>query len=82
MESINITSARQNLYQLVNETNESHRPIHILGKQGNAVLLSEADFRSMQETIYLSSVPGLMDSLKQGLSEPLDGMVNADELEW
>ncbi|MGI6152338.1 MAG: type II toxin-antitoxin system Phd/YefM family antitoxin [Christensenellaceae bacterium] len=82
MESINITKARQNLYKLVKETNESHYPIQIIGKEGNAVLVSEEDWRSIQETLYLHSVPGLVEAIKESENEPVEEMVSADDLDW
>ena len=51
-------------------------------KNGNAVILSEEDYNSLMETLYLSSVPGLVEKIKEGESEPVDEMVNADDLEW
>ncbi len=83
MEAINITKARQNLYKLVKETNESHYPIHILGKDGNAVLVSEDDWRSLQETVYLHSIPGLVEAIKESESEPIEEMASYDpNEEW
>ncbi|BDF57482.1 hypothetical protein CE91St36_02990 [Christensenellaceae bacterium] len=82
MEAINITKARQNLYKLVKDTNESHAPIQILGKDGNAVLLSEDDWRAIQETLYLYSVPGLVEGIKESENEPIEEMVSADDLDW
>lgn len=60
----NITNARKNLYKLVKEVNSNSTPITITNsKGGNAVLLSESDYKAIQETIYLYSVPGLVDSI-------------------
>lgn len=59
------------LYQLVDEAAASHEPIQITGKRNNAVLLSEEDWRSIQETLYLLSIPGMRESIRQGLQEPL-----------
>ncbi len=71
MTSINVTSARKNLYSIISNVNSSHNPIHIAGKKGSAVLLSEDDWNSISETLHLSSIPGMVDSIKKGLSEPL-----------
>ena len=71
MTSIPVTQARTKLYQLLDDTSASHEPIQITGKRGNAVLVSEADWRSMQETLYLVSIPGMRDSIRKGLKEPL-----------
>lgn len=82
METINITKARQNLYQLVKQTNMTHQPVHITGKEGDAVLMSEADWRSIEETLYLNAVPGLVGKILAGDREPANERVNADDLEW
>lgn len=66
MESINITNARSNLYKLVSDVNVGYNPITIVNNKGkNAVLISEEEWNSIQETIYLSSVPGYLDSIKE-----------------
>jgi len=82
METINITKARQHLYQLVKQTNMTHQPVHITGKEGDAVLMSEADWRSIEETLYLNAVPGLVGKILAGDREPATERVNADDLEW
>lgn len=83
MESINITKARQNLYKLVRETNESHNPVHITGKDGNAVLVSEDDWKSIEETLYLHSVPGLVEAIKESENESIEEMKEYDpNEEW
>ncbi len=72
MTSLPVTQARTKLYQLLDETADSHEPIKITGKRSNAVLVSEDDWRSIQETLYLISIPGLRDSIRKGMAEPLD----------
>ena len=72
MTSLPVTQARAKLYQLLDEAADSHEPIQITGKRSNAVLVSEDDWRSIQETLYLLSVPGMRDSIRQGMAEPLD----------
>ena len=72
MTSLPVTQARSKLYQLLDEAADSHEPIKITGKRCNAVLVSEDDWRSIQETLYLLSVPGMRDSIRKGLAEPLD----------
>jgi prevent-host-death family protein len=80
MTSIPITQARSKLYQLVDDTFTSHEPIQITGKRNNAVLLSEGDWRSIQETLFLVSIPGMRDSIRKGLREPLSKSSTA--LSW
>ena len=69
--SIPVTQARSKLYQLLDETAQSHEPIQITGRRSNAVLVSEEDWRSIQETLYLLSIPGMRDSIRKGMAEPL-----------
>ena len=72
MTSIPVTQARSKLYQLLDEAADSHEPIQIMGKRCNAVLVSEEDWRSTQETIHLISIPGMRDSIRKGMAEPLN----------
>lgn len=66
MNSVNITNARQNLFQLVSEVNKGFNPISIINNKGeNAVLLSESDWRDIEETIYLNSLPGFVESIEE-----------------
>jgi len=65
---------------LINEVRESHEPNQITGKQGNAILISEKDWRSIRETLFLHSIPCLVDSIKQARAE---GLAEASgELNW
>jgi len=80
MKTINATNARQNLYKLVDEVNNSNEPVYITGKRANAVLVSEADWKSIQETLYLVSIPGMKDSIVEGLETPLSEC--SDDVEW
>ena len=72
MKTINITKARAKLYQLIDEASEIHEPIQITGKRSNAILISEDDWRAIQETLYLTSVPGMRESIIEGLNTPLE----------
>ena len=77
---ITASEARANLYRLIDEANESHRPILIAGKRSSAVLLSAQDWEAIQETLYLLSVPGMRESIKQGMAEPLGK--SARQVKW
>lgn len=70
MTILNATEARRNLYSLIDEVLESHEPIQIKGKRGSAVLISEEDWRSIQETLYLMSIPGMRESIVEGMNAP------------
>ena len=80
MTSITVTEARKKLYTLVDLTTESHKPIHITSKNGGAVLISEEDWSSIQETLYLLSIPGMRESIKKGLKTPVKKLNK--ELKW
>lgn len=80
MTTLTASEARANLYRLVNETAQSHEPIVISGKRTNAVLVSEDDWKAIQETLHLLSVPGMRESLREGMAEPLDESAKA--LDW
>ena len=71
MTTLTATEARKNIYSLVDDVNESHEAIQIQGKRGSAVLISEDDWRSLQETLYLSSVTGMKKSILKGMKTPV-----------
>jgi prevent-host-death family protein len=71
MTNLTATEARRRLYRLIDELAESHEPVHITGKRASAVLVSEEDWRSVQETLYLVSIPGVRESIRKGLKTPI-----------
>ncbi len=75
-----ISQARERLYRLVDEAAASHEPIFITGKRANAVLIAEADWRAIQETLYLLGIAGMRESVREGLETPLEEC--SDELHW
>ena len=80
MKTLSITEARKNIYSLIDEAATTHRQIQITGKRNNAILVSEEDWNSIQETLYLSSIPGVRNSIIEGLKTPLSE--TSDEVEW
>lgn len=80
MTTLTASEARANLYRLIDQAAESHQPIHIAGKRTGAVLISADDWQSIQETLFLLSVPGMRESIRQGMAEPLSE--SAKELDW
>ena len=80
MTSLPVSKARAMLYRLLDETALSHEPIQINGKRHNAILVSEDDWRSIQETLHLLSIPGMRESIKKGLKTPLKEC--DEELNW
>ena len=71
MTTLTASQARVQLYKLVDRTANSHEPVQITGKRNNAVLVSEEDWRSIQETLYLLSMPGMRESIRKGLKTPV-----------
>ena len=72
MNSVTVTKARKNLYNLLDETAEAHEPVLITGPRNNAVLVSEEDWSAMQETLFLLSIPGMRESIRKGMETPLE----------
>jgi PHD/YefM family antitoxin component YafN of YafNO toxin-antitoxin module len=71
MTTVTATLARKNLYRLLDDLSESHEPVQISGKRRSAILISEEDWRSIQETLYLLSIPGMRKSIRAGLKTPV-----------
>ena len=71
MTSMSASRARANLFKLMEQAADSHDPIQINGRRRSAVLVSEEDWRAMQETLYLLSIPGMRESIRGGLKTPL-----------
>jgi len=80
MPTLTVTEARSKLYKLLDDVAESHEPILITGKRTNAVLISEADWRAIEETMYLLSIPGMRESIIEGLNTPVEKL--SDEGPW
>lgn len=80
MTILNVTEARSKLYSLMDEAAATHQPIVITGKRGNAVLVSEEDWNAIAETLHLLSVPGMRESIKEGLAQDLSE--SSEELDW
>jgi PHD/YefM family antitoxin component YafN of YafNO toxin-antitoxin module len=80
MTTITATEARKRLYKLIDDLAESHEPVQITGKRGNAVLVAEDDWRAVQETLYLVSIPGMRDSILEGMATPVQEL--GDKLDW
>jgi prevent-host-death family protein len=80
MPTLTATQARSQLYRLIDDIATSHQPVVITGKRGNAVLMSEEDWQAVQETLYLLSIPGMRESIREGLVQPVDEC--EQELDW
>lgn len=80
MGTITATEARANLYRLIDEAATTHQPLLITGKRNRAVLISQDDWDAIQETLYLLSVPGMRESIREGMEEPVDEC--SEDLDW
>jgi len=80
MTTLNSTEARSNLYGLIAQVNESHEPVTITGKKGNAILISEDDWSAINETLTLLNIKGMGESIVEGMQTPLDEC--SKELDW
>ncbi len=80
MQTLSASTARSNLYRLIDEAAASHQPLVITGKRNNAVLISEQDWAAIQETLFLLSVPGMRDSIREGMATPAKEL--AGKLDW
>lgn len=80
MQTLTASEARANFYRLMDQAAESHQPITIAGKRHDAVLVSAEDWQAIQETLFLLAVPGMRESIKEGMVEPIDACANG--LDW
>ena len=80
MTTVTATEARKRLYKLIDDVADSHEPVQITGKRGNAVLVGEDDWRAVQETLHLVSMPGMRDSILEGMATPVEDL--EDQLDW
>jgi antitoxin YefM len=80
MNIVTASEARANLYRLIDESAASHHPVIIKGKRNSAVLVSAEDWASIQETLFLTSIPGMRESILEGLNTPVDECKK--ELDW
>ena len=81
MPIINATTARNNFFKLIRDTVKTHETIIITGKNGNVVVMSEEDYRSIQETLYLCSIPGMREKLIEGINTPIEECIESPDEE-
>jgi antitoxin YefM len=79
MPIVNASTARNNLFKLIEEAVETHEPVYVTSKHGNVVVISEEDFRAIQETLYLTSIPGMRDKILKGLDTPVEDLIEDDD---
>lgn len=75
-----VSQARTNIYKIMDETAETHQPIVITGKRNNVVMISEEDWNAIEETLYLNSVTGMADSIKEAMDAPDSEF--SEDIEW
>ena len=80
MQTLTASTARTTLYRLIDETATTHQPLIITGKRNNAVLVSLEDWSAIQETLFLLSVPGMRESIREGMNTPVNEL--SSELDW
>jgi antitoxin YefM len=78
--AISATEARKRLYKLLDEVADSHEPVEIMGPRSSAVLVSDDDWRAVQETLHLLSIPGMRESILEGMAAPIEEL--EDKLDW
>jgi prevent-host-death family protein len=78
--AVSVSQARTNIFKIIEETNKSHNPIIITGKNNDAVILGLDDWNSIQETLYLTSIPNMRESIIEGFNTPVEDCLT--ELEW
>ena len=82
MSAINITNARKELYNLVEDVNLYSEPALIVSKKGNAVLVSESDWNAIQETVHLNTIPGMVESIRRGMDTSIADCISEENVEW
>ncbi len=75
-----VSQARTNIYKIMDETAQTHQPIMITGKRNNVVMISEEDWNAIEETLYLNSVAGMADSIKEAMDAPDSEF--SENIEW
>lgn len=80
MKTINARETEKSLRDLLEETAASHEPIQIISDASNGILVSEEDWRAIQETLYLLSIPGMRESIREGMATPIEEC--SEELNW
>jgi len=82
MTNVNITSFRKDIYKLLENTIKYNEPINISTKNGNAIILSEEDYNSLIETLYIESIPELKKEILERADDSDNEFVSEDEVEW
>ncbi len=82
MTNTNITNFRKNIFDYINQAIEFNEVVNVNTKKGNAVIISEEDYNALMETLYITSIPGLAQEIKQAAQTPIDECIPEDEVMW
>lgn len=82
MLNINITNFRNNIYSILEQTIKFNEQVNITTKEGNAIVMSEADYKSLMEMVYIYSIPNLKSKIIDGLNTPISECISEDEVKW
>lgn len=80
MSKLTVSEAKENFDHLINEVGRTNEPIVITGTEHNVILISEQEWSAIQETLYLCSIPGMRESIQEGLATPITDC--NEELDW
>ena len=82
MTNTNATNFRKDIYELLKQTIKFNEPVNISTKDGNAILISESDYNSLMETLYLTSIPGMKEKIKDSMNTKIEDCVAEEEVDW
>lgn len=82
MLNTNITNFRKNIFGILEQTIKYNEPVNVSTKEGNAVIISEEDYKGLVESLYLSSIPGMKEKIVEGLNTPVEDCVPETEVTW
>lgn len=82
MKTFSVTKARQNIYSIMERTIEDSEPVQITGKKGDVIMISLEDWNSIQETLHLVSIPGMEESIMEGMKESIDECSTLEDIGW
>jgi prevent-host-death family protein len=82
MKSVPITKARQDIFNIIEQTIVNSEPIQITSKKGDVVMVSLEDWSAIQETLYLLGIPGMRESILNGAKEPTSECKSLEDIGW
>ncbi len=82
MEKITVNQPELDLSKIVAKINQKNQPILIQGTTGNAVLISEQEWNEIQETLYLQSIPGMVESIQKAATTPIEDCIDMKDIDW